>query len=175
MILDKELYKKMGIPRAIWLFVKTSITKLFSYFVNGEGKQYINYPLVSYRYSERFKGFPALTLMEDEKVRCISCEICVPYCPSKCIDIEYDVVDSAKDERKLKKFEINVLKCIFCGLCEEVCPVDAIRMTKDHELSAESDNNWIWGIEQLSRRKSLNNGEGIFTVVEEKSRGQLRL
>ena len=47
------------------------------------------------------------------------------------------------------KYEINMLRCIFCGFCEEVCPEEAIVMSKDYELTFTSQQDAIYGKDQL--------------------------
>ncbi len=80
-----------------------------------------------------FRGRHALVRDENTgDTLCIACMRCVKVCPSKCINVEYEV-DSETKRRKITKYEIDVLRCVYCGYCEEVCPVNAVVLTEWYE------------------------------------------
>ena len=58
---------------------------------------------------------------EVDPAKCVGCQICVPKCPVKAIEmIEGKAV-------------IDTAKCIGCGICANVCPVKAISQEKEEE------------------------------------------
>jgi NADH-quinone oxidoreductase subunit I len=174
MILNKKLYETRGYSLGIIISLKVTI---LSFVKNLFFKKRITveYPDEKYYYSDRFKGMPALTLKEDGSIRCNSCMLCSTICPSKCIHIFSGEHEDPKVEKVPINFEIELLRCIFCGMCEEVCPVDAIRMSNDYSMSDYAEKDWLVGIDELSRRKTLNNGQGIQSRVDDKDRLKLRL
>ena len=57
-----------------------------------------------------------------DKKRCISCGICLKFCPEGCI--KYD---------KTKKADVNYDYCKGDGICARECPVKCIRMEKEEK------------------------------------------
>ncbi len=88
------------------------------------------------RLPEYFRGTPALVTDEQDRERCVSCQLCEFICPPKAIKIvpgEIPTDDEwAKVEKRPKAFEINMIRCIYCGMCEEVCPEQAIYLRKEY-------------------------------------------
>ena len=72
-------------------------------------------------------------------------------------------------------FEIELLRCVFSGFCEEACPVDAIRLSGEYELANHAESEWVADHHELAFRKSLNNGKGIVSTVDDSNRLKLRL
>jgi len=79
---------------------------------------------------------------------CIACMRCVRVCPSKCINIEYEI-DPETKKRKITKYEIEALRCIYCGYCEEVCPVNAIVLTEYFEYAGYTREELYFDKERL--------------------------
>jgi NADH-quinone oxidoreductase subunit I len=52
-------------------------------------------------------------------------------------------------EREPLWFEINMLRCIYCGYCEEVCPEEAIVMSKEYDMTFQSRDEAIFGLDRL--------------------------
>ena len=113
-----------------------------------------------------------MTVKEDGSLRCNSCMLCVSSCPSKCIHI---TTSKEKGDTAPTAFHIELLRCIFCGICEDVCPVDAIRLTEENNMSGHSEQEWMMDHYQLAWRKTLHEGEGILSVVDDNAPGNLRL
>ena len=87
-----------------------------------------------------YRGAPTLVKDADNRVKCVSCQLCEFVCPPKAIRITpgfrpEDRFD-AKVEKEPKDFVIDMLRCIFCGMCEEVCPEEAIFLKNDFAITA---------------------------------------
>lgn len=107
--------------------------------------EFVNYPIGKYRYSERFKGRLVLVTK-----KCTACKMCHYQCPAKCITV---VKDNNSDSPK--KFELDLTRCAFCHLCVEVCPNEALIMTDDYANAGLAERQWVLGIQELSKRRSI--------------------
>jgi formate hydrogenlyase subunit 6/NADH:ubiquinone oxidoreductase subunit I len=79
-------------------------------------------------------NFPRLKEDEKGNNQCISCGICVDFCPTHAIDLragegKVELNIQSLEGPKPKHFVINKNQCIQCRLCIAVCPVAAL--TKD--------------------------------------------
>uniref|UniRef100_A0A832LVS4 NADH-quinone oxidoreductase subunit I n=1 Tax=Caldimicrobium thiodismutans TaxID=1653476 RepID=A0A832LVS4_9BACT len=79
---------------------------------------------------------------------CIGCMRCARVCPSKCIQIEYEVDPEAK-RRRIVRYDIEALRCVYCGYCEEVCPVNAVVLTEFFEYIGFSREELYFTKEKL--------------------------
>lgn len=105
------------------------------------------YPEEKWNPSSAFRGRPVL--VEEHGVeRCVGCGLCSRVCPALAIEVQASESPFWK-ERYPVKFEINMLRCIFCGFCEEVCPEEAIIMSKEFELTFQSQDDAIFGKDKL--------------------------
>jgi NADH-quinone oxidoreductase subunit I len=106
-----------------------------------------------------FTGPPFLVIHPDQTLLCTSCEKCQVVCPTSCIEL------SGNDQKNPPtSFQIDMINCVYCGLCEEVCPDDAIYMSRELPpifTDANGPGDFLWGIDKLAFRKSLNQGKGI--------------
>lgn len=88
---------------------------------------------------EHYRGAPALVTDEQDRERCVSCQLCEFICPPKAIKIIPSEIPSddpwAKVEKRPLEFDIDMIRCIYCGMCEEVCPEQAIFLRKDYAIT----------------------------------------
>jgi len=107
----------------------------------------LQYPEELWYPPEGFRGRPVL-VEEEGKPRCVSCNLCARACPPMAISMQSHEIDGPK-EREPEWFEINMLRCIYCGFCEEVCPEEAIVMSREYDLTFQSRDEAIFGMDRL--------------------------
>ncbi|MDX1548521.1 MAG: NADH-quinone oxidoreductase subunit I [Rhodothermales bacterium] len=116
-----------------------------------------NEPMYTFQYPDEqwyppdsYRGRPVL-VEEDGRPRCVSCNLCARACPPMAISMQSREIDdpATAKEREPAWFEINMLRCIYCGFCEEVCPEEAILMSKEYDLTFQSRDEAIFGMERL--------------------------
>ncbi len=117
-------------------------------------RKMVKEPMYTFQYPEEqwyppdvYRGRPVL-VEENGLPRCVSCNLCARACPPMAISMQSHEVENVK-EREPQWFEINMLRCIFCGFCEEVCPEEAIVMSKEYDLTFQSRDEAIFGLDKL--------------------------
>jgi formate hydrogenlyase subunit 6/NADH:ubiquinone oxidoreductase subunit I len=60
-----------------------------------------------------------------DKVKCMSCNICIDACPADCLAPVYT---EDTEDRHVYPYLKNEKACIACGFCQLECPVGAIEM-----------------------------------------------
>ncbi len=117
-------------------------------------RKMVKEPMYTFQYPEEqwyppdvYRGRPVL-VEENGRPRCVSCNLCARACPPLAISMQSHEVQNVK-EREPAWFEINMLRCIYCGFCEEVCPEEAIVMSKEYDLTFQSRDEAIFGLDRL--------------------------
>ena len=113
----------------------------------------MEYPEEKWTVPEGYRGAPYLVKDPDQRVKCVSCQLCEFVCPPKAIKITppgtVGAPEAGNVEKAPKEFKIDMLRCIFCGFCQEVCPEEAIFLMKDYSLTGESRQEMIYNKEKL--------------------------
>ena len=107
----------------------------------------LQYPEEPWYPPDSYRGRPVL-VEEEGRPRCVSCNLCARACPPMAISMQSREMEGVK-EREPEWFEINMLRCIYCGYCEEVCPEEAIVMSKEYDLTFQSREEAVFGLERL--------------------------
>lgn len=101
----------------------------------------------------KYRGAPTLVKDPENRVKCVSCQLCEFVCPPKAIRItpgfRPDQAFDANVEKEPKEFVIDMLRCIYCGYCEEVCPEEAIFLKNDFAIAGYSRDELKFNKEKL--------------------------
>lgn len=68
---------------------------------------------------------PQLKRAQDSSTACISCGLCVDYCPTQALRLEGEA------HAQPNSFELNQLGCVECTICIKICPVDALELGRE--------------------------------------------
>ncbi len=123
--------------------------------LSGKTKVTMQYPEEKWdeHLPEYYRGAPALVTDEQDRERCVACQLCEFICPPRAITIKPEEIPSddkwAKVEKRPKAFDIDMTRCIYCGLCEEVCPEQAIFLRKDYAIVGLSRAEMVHDKERL--------------------------
>jgi len=141
-----NLWERLYLPAMIGGF-KVTLRHFF------KKKVTMQYPEEKWVVPEGYRGAPYLVKDQENRVKCVSCQLCEFVCPPKAIRITPPGLGGSPEvgnvEKAPKEFEINMLRCIFCGFCQEVCPEEAIFLMKDYSLTGSTREELIYDKEKL--------------------------
>mgnify|MGYP001557706898 CR=1 FL=1 len=147
-----SFWEKLYLP-AIVGGIKVTVKHAYNTLFKGKVVT-MEYPEQKWTLPENYRGAPYLVKDQDDKTKCVSCQLCEFVCPPKAIRITPPGdsglrADRPNAEKMPLEFEINFLRCIYCGLCQEVCPEEAIFLQKDYSLVGTNRNDMIYNKEKL--------------------------
>jgi NADH-quinone oxidoreductase subunit I len=141
-----NIWERLYLPAILGGF-KVTLRHFFSKKVT------LQYPEEKWTVPEGYRGAPYLVKDQEDRIKCVSCQLCEFVCPPKAIRITPPGPPGAPEvgnvEKAPKEFEINMLRCIFCGYCQEVCPEEAIFLMQDYSLTGTSRDELIYNKEKL--------------------------
>ena len=141
-----NLWERLYLPAIIGGFKVT-----FRHF--RKKKVTMQYPEERWVVPEGYRGAPYLVKNQDDKTKCVACQLCEFICPPKAIRVyppgPAGTLETANHEKAPREFEIDMLRCIFCGFCQEVCPEEAIFLMKDYALTGFNRQEMVFGKEKL--------------------------
>ena len=98
---------------------------------------------------EGYRGVPVLVTDENDRIKCVACQMCEFVCPPEAIKIVPGEYSESNVEKYPDRFDLNMLRCIYCGMCEEACPEEAIFMSDIATFVAGSREEAILPKEKL--------------------------
>ena len=113
----------------------------------------VQYPEERQTFYEDYRGAPVLVKDQENREKCVSCQLCEFICPPKAILIEPGGIPLDSDvshvEKAPKEFFIDMLRCIYCGFCEEICPEEAIFMSDLYEINGSRREDLVFNKQKL--------------------------
>jgi NADH-quinone oxidoreductase subunit I len=138
-------YEKLYLP-AIFSGLSITFRHMVLRFL-GKTKVTMQYPEQKWSLPPGYRGAPTLVKDDENREKCVSCQLCEFICPPRAITIYPDEIPHnatySKVEKAPKEFFIDMTRCIYCGLCEEVCPEEAIYLRQDYAITGLNRNEMI--------------------------------
>jgi NADH-quinone oxidoreductase subunit I len=139
--LDRTYFPAIG--RGMWLTIKHMFSR----------KLTLQYPEERPALLGKYRGVPVLVKDQDDRVKCVACQLCEFVCPPKAIRIvpgtRQALAPDSNVEKEPKEFELDLLRCIYCGLCEEACPEEAIFLKRVYAATGYSRQEMLLPKERL--------------------------
>jgi len=148
-----SLAEKIYFPalvKGLFITLRHAFRSLFA-----KGSETMSYPEQKWddQLPAHYRGAPALVTDEQERERCVACQLCEFICPPRAITIVPEEIPAedewAKVEKRPQAFEIDMIRCIYCGLCEEVCPEQAIFLRKDYAITGTTREEMVHDKDKL--------------------------
>jgi len=107
----------------------------------------MQYPEEKWVVPPGYRGAPYLVKDQDDRTKCVSCQLCEFVCPPKAIRITPGEIPPGAPTGHVEKapqaFDIDMLRCIYCGLCQEVCPEEAIFLQSQYTMTGYTREEMI--------------------------------
>ena len=146
-------YEKLYLPAILKGLVITM--RHFIHGLRGKSRVSMQYPEEKWddQLPDYYRGAPALVTDEQDRERCVACQLCEFICPPRAITIQPEEIPEedrwAKVEKRPLKFDIDMIRCIYCGLCQEVCPEQAIFLRKDYAITGLTREDMVHDKDKL--------------------------
>lgn len=122
--------KRMTIAERMYLpEIARGLATTFRHAVSPKDKVTRQYPEQPSPLPDGYRGIPCLVRDEDDRIKCVACQMCEFVCPPEAIKIVPGAYPDSNVEKYPLRFDLNMLRCIYCGMCEEACPEEAIFMS----------------------------------------------
>lgn len=132
-----------GVLSGMWVTLKNCFRKPVT----------LEYPEKRPTLPPRYRGAPTLVKDPENRVKCVSCQLCEFVCPPKAIRITPGEIAASEPHAHIEKapseFKIDMLRCIYCGMCEEVCPEEAIFLKDVFSLNGLNREELVFDKEKL--------------------------
>ncbi|HEY3756953.1 MAG TPA: NADH-quinone oxidoreductase subunit I [Opitutaceae bacterium] len=116
-------------------------------------KETLQYPEEKPTIPPGYRGVPTLVKDPNQRIKCVSCQLCEFVCPPKAIRITPGEVPEGSGREHVEKgpqaFDIDMLRCIYCGLCQEVCPEEAIFLQNQYSMTGYSRESMVNHMDKL--------------------------
>jgi NADH-quinone oxidoreductase subunit I len=126
------------LPKVIIVPITFVVGHLLTLIYFFRPKQTVQYPARRTDAAVYYRGRHYLVVEEDGGIRCDACTLCARICPTSVIDVAG--IGKGEDKRP-RKYTLNLVACLFCGLCVDICPEDAIKMVREYELAQPLRND----------------------------------
>ena len=115
--------------------VLTNVVSGFITTVKGmvvTGREMFRRPItLKYPYEKREVPYRFRGMLVNDVTICGVCQQCARICPSSCLEMKGEKVESV---RRPKYWKIDYSKCCWCNLCVEVCPDHSLVMSHEYEM-----------------------------------------
>lgn len=126
------------LPKIFLVPITLTVGHMVTLITFFKPKQTVQYPLKRTDAAVYYRGRHYLVVEEDGRIRCDACTLCARICPTSVIDV---AGIGKGEEKRPRKYTLNLVACLFCGMCVDICPEDAIKMVRQYELAQPFRND----------------------------------